>query len=155
MPQDCLLPCRQTQALLPQSRADVPKAGIQQFFYKGSNAMQTSGHGQQVNKGQRPVLITRFPGCTLLPLPLGLLFSKRWQFGRRLCTPSCAWPQTLCHTPLPNRGASFRAAQFQRRAGAMTQSVFLKVTDEGQKTLRERGESELAGLGVPCHFSQH
>lgn len=35
----------------------------------------------------------------------------------------------------------------------MTQSVFLKETDEGQKTLRERGESELAGLGVPCHFS--
>lgn len=34
-------------------------------------------------------------------------------------------------------------------------SVFLKVADEGQKTGRERGESEQVGLGVMRHFSHH
>lgn len=48
---------------------------------------------------------------------------------------------------------------FQSRARVMTEPVLLKVVeaqsqcfDQGQKTLRKRGESELAGLGGLHHF---
>ena len=64
-----LLTSPQTYKPLSEQDRCSPRQTDRQLLYRGSHAKQTSSHRQQVNKGQSPVLITRTPGCTLMPLP--------------------------------------------------------------------------------------
>lgn len=92
-----LLTSPQTYKPLSEQGRCSPRQTDRQLLYRGSHAKQTSSHRQQVNKGQSPVLITRTPGCTLMPLPS---YKKPSGKKKKVCwlvLVCCVVSETRCH----------------------------------------------------------